>query len=329
VSYRLILPTCSNPETPADFECESGRLERDMEREGIRDGDRDKQHDTERSNEKEGERDCGYPRPIEDQQRAHTGQDRRALPNRTAFAHSEGAPNPSHTHLESSESWAYSPSANMTPSKSFTRRDSLDASSRSSITNVTKKEDDRGYRPEIHASSLKSTNSANSISTVGNSALNTRGTQFSSPSLSPSPSMSPIVRDLNIKIPDRKQYGYSLSSASASACGSGSKQLRHVVVSPTPSVTQLETDVAHKQLDILIVDDSRLNRKMLCKVLRCKGHVCDEAEDGLEAAKKVEEKMRMNVEEVKPYFDAVFMDFVMPNMDGPTGILSARATVEL
>jgi CheY-like chemotaxis protein len=308
----------------------SARLERDMEREGIRDRDGDKQHDIERSNEKEGERgerDCVYPRPLDDQQRAHTGQERRALPSRTAFAHSESALTPAHTHLESSGSWAVSPYTNMTPNKSFTGRDSLNASSKSSITNITKKDDVRDIRPEIHASSLKSINSAYSLSTIGNSALNTRGTQFSSPSLSPSPSMSPIARDLNIKIPDRKQYGYSLSStsASASACVSVGKQLRHVQVSPTSSATHLDADTVHKQLDILIVDDSRLNRKMLCKVLRCKGHVCDEAEDGLEAVKKVEERMRVSVEDGKPYFDVILMDFVMPNMDGPTGTLIARS----
>jgi CheY-like chemotaxis protein len=96
-------------------------------------------------------------------------------------------------------------------------------------------------------------------------------------------------------------------------------------VSPTSSTTHLDADTVHKQLDILIVDDSRLNRKMLCKVLRCKGHVCDEAEDGLEAVKKVEERMRVSVEDGKPYFDVILMDFVMPNMDGPTGTLIARS----
>ena len=95
--------------------------------------------------------------------------------------------------------------------------------------------------------------------------------------------------------------------------------------------------------DILVVDDSKLNRKMLCKVLRSEGHSCDEAEDGIHAVQKVRMKMNtlisksklMSIDDIsmdsdntkndddrvveKPYFDAILMDFVMPNMDGPTG----------
>ena len=108
-----------------------------------------------------------------------------------------------------------------------------------------------------------------------------------------------------------------------------------------------------KLYDILVVDDSKLNRKMLCKVLRSEGHMCDEAEDGIHAIEKV--RMRMNNWKLnsnanvtsngngngnindditndvnvksddnseghrKLHFDAILMDFVMPNMDGPTG----------
>ena len=319
---------CHYPETPPDLESElqaTAQIERDMESGGVldrdreREGERDKQHDTEHSNEKEGDTDCGYPHLSEDQQRAHTGQDRRTLPS---HLHQEGTgPGPV----------ACPPSTNMTL---HMRRESLDTSTRSSATTMTKKDDNRDRdrdRMEIRASSLKSLNSLYSMSSVGNSCLNTRGTQFSSPSLSPSPLISPN-RDPN-KTPDRKQYGYSLSStsasASASACASVCKQSRHVQVSPASSVTQLEPDALHKPLDILIVDDSRLNRKMLCKVLRSKGHICDEAEDGVQAVKKVMEKMKSSPEQGNPYFDAILMDFVMPNMDGPTGGHIAKSRVQL
>ena len=57
---------------------------------------------------------------------------------------------------------------------------------------------------------------------------------------------------------------------------------------------------------------------MLCKVLRSEGHTCDEAEDGLIAVEKVKQKMAEN--EGKRVFDAILMDFVMPHMDGPTGV---------
>ena len=38
---------------------------------------------------------------------------------------------------------------------------------------------------------------------------------------------------------------------------------------------------------ILVVDDSGLNRKLLCKTLRAAGHSCEEAADGLLALNKV------------------------------------------
>ena len=78
-------------------------------------------------------------------------------------------------------------------------------------------------------------------------------------------------------------------------------------------------DGIEKGFDILVVDDSKLNRKMLCKVLRSKGHVCDEADDGLKAVQKVKERMMQCNTEKKNSFDAILMDFVMPCMDGPTG----------
>ena len=69
--------------------------------------------------------------------------------------------------------------------------------------------------------------------------------------------------------------------------------------------------------ELLVVDDSRLNRKMLCKILRGAGHICDEAEDGLLAVDKVKERMA-GTDITKRTYDAILMDFVMPNMDGPT-----------
>ena len=69
--------------------------------------------------------------------------------------------------------------------------------------------------------------------------------------------------------------------------------------------------------ELLVVDDSRLNRKMLCKILRGAGHICDEAEDGLQAVVRVKERMA-DPDQMRRMYDAILMDFVMPNMDGPT-----------
>ena len=71
------------------------------------------------------------------------------------------------------------------------------------------------------------------------------------------------------------------------------------------------------QYNLLIVDDSRLNRKMLCKMLRGTGHFCDEAEDGLMAVAKVKESMSLGEGSEAKTYDAILMDFVMPNMGGP------------
>ena len=77
--------------------------------------------------------------------------------------------------------------------------------------------------------------------------------------------------------------------------------------------------------DVLVVDDSRLNRKMLLKFLLKNGNVCTEAEDGLEAIERVKERIDFaNGSCGKPY-DAILMDFIMPNMDGPTATKHLRS----
>ena len=41
--------------------------------------------------------------------------------------------------------------------------------------------------------------------------------------------------------------------------------------------------ISERSLRFLVVDDSKMNRKMLCRLLRNQGHVCVEAEDGVQA----------------------------------------------
>ena len=88
------------------------------------------------------------------------------------------------------------------------------------------------------------------------------------------------------------------------------------------SKNQLEIDeLARPVYHLLIVDDSPLNRKMLQRTFRAAGHICDEAEDGVIAVAKVKEKMLSSAK----VYSAVLMDFVMPNMDGPTATKEIRA----
>ena len=76
--------------------------------------------------------------------------------------------------------------------------------------------------------------------------------------------------------------------------------------------------------DVLVVDDSSLNRKLLCKLFRTAGYTCEEADDGIRAIEKVKTRMARNDGQSK-CFDAILMDFVMPNMDGPTATQAIRA----
>jgi twitching motility two-component system response regulator PilH len=61
-----------------------------------------------------------------------------------------------------------------------------------------------------------------------------------------------------------------------------------------------------KSLNILVVDDTPTDRKILEHILKGAGHTVISAEDGSSAVAIAREK--------KP--DAVFMDVVMPGMDG-------------
>mmetsp|Transcript_23575 Transcript_23575/g.22721 ORF Transcript_23575/g.22721 Transcript_23575/m.22721 type:complete len:188 (-) Transcript_23575:149-712(-) len=78
--------------------------------------------------------------------------------------------------------------------------------------------------------------------------------------------------------------------------------------------------------NILIVDDSGLSRKMLCRLLCTTGCVFDEAEDGLIAIDKVKTKMSFTTKEShQDSYNVILMDYVMPNMDGPTATKAIRA----
>ena len=119
-----------------------------------------------------------------------------------------------------------------------------------------------------------------------------------------------------------------LSSASSRSLPSGRRRKSSIFFASRESFppegdskSQLDVGDMRCVYRLLIVDDSVLNRKMLLKTLRAAGHVCDEAEDGLIAVAKVKE---MISSDAKAY-TAILMDFVMPNMDGPTATKEIRA----
>ena len=85
-----------------------------------------------------------------------------------------------------------------------------------------------------------------------------------------------------------------------------------------------------KPLRFLVVDDSKMNRKMLCRLLKNKGHECTEAEDGVQALAMLTDVMALPgladtntagtmtvVQEalsgsprLAPAYDAILMDFM-------------------
>lgn len=68
----------------------------------------------------------------------------------------------------------------------------------------------------------------------------------------------------------------------------------------------------HRTLNILLVDDSTSNRRLLSRLLTNRGHTCDGAEDGAVAL----DKIRQAIREDKPY-DLILLDYEMPVLNGP------------
>jgi CheY-like chemotaxis protein len=75
-----------------------------------------------------------------------------------------------------------------------------------------------------------------------------------------------------------------------------------------------------KALCVLLVDDSSLSRKMMRMCLGDKFDEILEADDGVQAVELVEERMASGSAP-----DVILMDFMMPNMDGPTATNEIRS----
>ena len=143
---------------------------------------------------------------------------------------------------------------------------------------------------------------------------------------SPTPSFNPVMATI-VEAKEHSVDHQSIEPILPSSHASDDSSCYHL---------QLTTKVK-KQLYLLIVDDSALNRRMIIKLLG--DHICDQAVDGVEAVAKYAEKVNLSksaltvspsdiaqVEKssggISPIssrmYDAILMDFMMPNMDGPT-----------
>jgi len=67
-------------------------------------------------------------------------------------------------------------------------------------------------------------------------------------------------------------------------------------------------------LKVLVVDDSVSNRKMLMRLLRDRCSLIGEAVDGVDAVTQIKAVL---LDDEQRQYDAILMDFIMPNMEGP------------
>ena len=69
-----------------------------------------------------------------------------------------------------------------------------------------------------------------------------------------------------------------------------------------------------------MVDDSAINRKMICRLLSLRCVQVSQAGDGLEAISCYKRGQAGGVQ-----YDVILMDHLMPNMDGPTAARELRS----
>ena len=84
----------------------------------------------------------------------------------------------------------------------------------------------------------------------------------------------------------------------------------------------MKSSTSTNDMNVLIVDDAQLNRKMLCRLIRSSFGSIEEAEDGQMALDMVRESLRQK-DGTPP--DVILIDYIMPNMDGPTATRAIRA----
>ena len=100
-----------------------------------------------------------------------------------------------------------------------------------------------------------------------------------------------------------------------------------------------DNTIGREMQRVLVVDDSAMNRKMVCKALATtKKFHCEQAADGSVAVEMVQrhlhhhsafnvtigDDLHARAEAADAPYDVIFMDYQMPGMDGPTAIEEIR-----
>jgi len=78
-------------------------------------------------------------------------------------------------------------------------------------------------------------------------------------------------------------------------------------------------DNGMSELKILLVDDSKSNRKLLNRLMTMRGHRCEQAEDG-----QMGLEMAIKAEQFAQPYDLIFMDYEMPRLNGPDAVKQIR-----
>ena len=82
-------------------------------------------------------------------------------------------------------------------------------------------------------------------------------------------------------------------------------------------------------MNILVVDDAPLNRKLLIKLLETNGHTCGEAENGQDLVTIIQKCLAVESGEIKEEedtisYDCILVDYEMPKMNGPEACRAIR-----
>ena len=75
------------------------------------------------------------------------------------------------------------------------------------------------------------------------------------------------------------------------------------------TVTSQPEEISFPGKRILVVEDNELNMEIICTILENYGIKTEQAVNGKEAVRRMEES-------VTGYYDMIFMDIMMPEMDG-------------
>jgi signal transduction histidine kinase len=87
----------------------------------------------------------------------------------------------------------------------------------------------------------------------------------------------------------------------------------------------IEEEESLEPMRILVVDDAKMNRKLLIRLLESNGHTCGEAENGQALINTIESCSKVEGEKEKDaQYDCILVDYEMPVMNGPEACKAVR-----